>query len=221
MPHSQPDALLAQLEEVARAHLAELQDSRLAHRADLILGGITREWQDASGRTVESIDVGPAAIPPESEARSIILAAEIAFTRRTHARMEAHDAEIASRPQIDMRIVTFSVDGRGRPNVCGDLNDLHPEWRRQVIGRLAVQRRSAVHTRPVVGRARARSAGRPRARRSSPRRTNAPPSGDDPDSGGGDPEPPLAPGATPAPFLLAGRDRRISEAMGRIGAVIA
>jgi hypothetical protein len=63
---------------------------------------------------------------------------------------------------------------------------------------------------------RKRLGARRRAHR-TPRRTNAPPSASD-DPGGGDPEPPLAPGARLAPFLLAG-DRRTSDSMARIGVV--
>jgi hypothetical protein len=118
-----------------------------------------------------------------------------------------------------MKVVIISEDAAGRPVVGGDLNDLHPAWRRQTEGRLALQSRGAalrVRRAPIPRTRRTCVGGNRRPRtRSRSNRTHAPPSGGDADPGG-DPEPEhLAP-----PFLLAGRDRRLVESMARVGVAV-
>ena len=113
-----------------------------------------------------------------------------------------------------MSVVCISEDSRGRPTVSGDLNALHPEWRRQVVGRLALQRSRTM--RRHIPRARQACVGgnrRPAPRRSTCSTRGSPGGGDDSDPGG-DPE------GEPHPVVLLRRSTRLqSEAFTRLGVI--
>jgi len=126
--------------------------------------------------------------------------------RRVIERIKRHAAGIRT------AAASISPTPDSRPNVCGDLNALHPAWRQEVTGRLALQRRGAIHRTRQVSIPRARQAcdgGNRRPAHRSVAKTRGSPDSSESDSDG--------PGERPRQPLLAGRDRLLAASLARMG----